>query len=167
MVHGYGGYVRGCRCDVCKTGTREYQREYRKRPKDPKKVKHGLSGYTNYKCRCEVCRAANSAYQAKHHERNKDELLAKSAERYARNPERYLDRNERRRARLLGQCVENVERRVVLKRANYKCEICGDPIVGRWEMDHIVQLAHGGEHSYANVRAAHISCNRKRSRKPQ
>lgn len=31
ITHGNGGYVRGCRCGVCRDGAREYQRERRAR----------------------------------------------------------------------------------------------------------------------------------------
>lgn len=49
---------------------------------------------------------------------------------------------------------------VVYALSGGKCGICGSEL-SRLEMhiDHVVPLALGGEHSYANVQAAHKKCN--------
>jgi len=64
--HGtYSGYTQGCRCDECKAGAREYNRERRKniKPLEPDDPRHGTStGYMAYKCRCEDCKKAHSDY---------------------------------------------------------------------------------------------------------
>jgi 5-methylcytosine-specific restriction endonuclease McrA len=65
------------------------------------------------------------------------------------------------RARKAGAFVEAVEPLVVLERADGVCGICGgdvDPL--KYEIDHIVPLSRGGEHSYRNVQPAHPRCNR-------
>ena len=69
------------------------------------------------------------------------------------------------RARKRNQFVEHVDPEVIWERDKGICGICGDPIEGRFDVDHIVPLARGGEHSYANTQAAHPTCNyRKRDR---
>lgn len=70
------------------------------------------------------------------------------------------DRAAVRRARKRGAFVERVYRRVVWRRDGGVCGICGlaaDP--AGWHLDHVVPLALGGEHSYANVQVSHPSCN--------
>lgn len=63
--------------------------------------------------------------------------------------------------------VEVVEPAVVFERDTWTCHLCGEAIDRalsgrhRWgpTLDHLVPLALGGEHSYANVAAAHRACN--------
>lgn len=72
-------------------------------------------------------------------------------------------RTATRKARKLGAFVEYVDELVVLERDDGVCGICGedvDPFA--FEVDHIVPLARGGEHSYANTQAAHMACNRQK-----
>ena len=55
---------------------------------------------------------------------------------------------------------EVVCRDVVLRRDAGRCGICGLTIMeANWHLDHIIPLSKGGEHSYANVQAAHARCN--------
>lgn len=69
-------------------------------------------------------------------------------------------KEKRRRARKLGQFVENVDHRVVLERSAALCGICGDPVdPADFHVDHIIPLSRGGEDSYANCHAAHPECN--------
>jgi len=60
-------YTRGCRCDGCKEANREVQRQIKARRiarfrSGQTKIKHGVSGYSNWDCRCENCRTEWSAY---------------------------------------------------------------------------------------------------------
>lgn len=89
----------------------------------------------------------------------------KRAAALARYRERHPDkpRSDRaiRRARQRGAHVEHVEALVVLERADGVCGICGedvDPL--DFHVDHVVPLARGGEHSYANTQPAHPRCNK-------
>lgn len=73
----------------------------------------------------------------------------------------------RRDIRKRGQWVEHVAPIAVYDRDGWTCKLCGDPLdpdaeVPEWyapTVDHVVPLAHGGEHSMANVQAAHFICN--------
>lgn len=75
--------------------------------------------------------------------------------------------DQRRRAFKAGAFVEKVDRNVVFERDNWRCHLCGKSISRRssWpdplspSIDHIVPLSMGGDHSYANIAAAHYSCN--------
>lgn len=63
-------------------------------------------------------------------------------------------------ARKRGAFVEHIEPVVVLERDDGVCGICGgdvDPT--NFHVDHVIPLALGGEHSYANVQTAHPLCN--------
>jgi hypothetical protein len=78
-----------------------------------------------------------------------------------RNPDAQRAGWARRRARKHDAFVEDVDRLVVLDGA---CGICGhdvDPL--DFHVDHIVPLARGGEHSYANTQAAHPLCNHRKN----
>ncbi len=149
--------------------------------------------FVKYKCRCDACVVANDAYMEAYREKNKAKILAKEKERYARKSESIIDRvsayyereretilerqklpaallrrrtnQKNREARKMGQFVESVDHATIWKRDKGICGVCGKSIIGDFDVDHIIQLAHGGEHSYANTRAAHPSCNRKRSRR--
>lgn len=85
-----------------------------------------------------------------------------------RHPERARELGQRaasaRRARIRVAFVEHVEPRVLLERDGGVCGICDEPVSDRFDVDHIVPLAAGGEHSYANTRIAHPSCNRAKGR---
>jgi 5-methylcytosine-specific restriction endonuclease McrA len=74
----------------------------------------------------------------------------------------------RRRARKRGaQVVETIDPSRVFERDGFTCGLCGKRLaMGRSvphpkapTVDHIVPLANGGDHSYANVQAAHFICN--------
>jgi 5-methylcytosine-specific restriction endonuclease McrA len=61
--------------------------------------------------------------------------------------------------------VEPVVPLVVYELADGICWICGEDVPpSRYEIDHVIPLAAGGEHSYENVRLAHTACNRRTSR---
>lgn len=63
--------------------------------------------------------------------------------------------------------VEQVHPFRVFERDDWRCYLCGDPLLRGAhrhdplapEVDHVIPLARGGDHSYANVRAAHRRCN--------
>ena len=86
-------------------------------------------------------------------------------------PEAQREQNRRahqtragRRVRNSGaRVVERVDRLLVYARGGGLCGICGDAVsVTAFEVDHIVPLARGGEHSYANTQPAHPTCNRRK-----
>lgn len=56
--------------------------------------------------------------------------------------------------------VEEVLRSEVWRRSDGVCHICGEAAdETRWHVDHIVPIARGGEHSYANTAVSHPACN--------
>ncbi len=65
-----------------------------------------------------------------------------------------------RRARRRNLFVEKVDKRTVWDRADGVCGICRTPVkFEAMTMDHIVPLAKGGLHSFANIQLAHEECN--------
>ena len=76
-----------------------------------------------------------------------------------------------RRARERGAFVEAVWRSKVYERDGYVCQICHKPCKMTAlaphpkapTLDHIIPLAHGGTHEYANVQLAHFLCNSRKS----
>lgn len=83
------------------------------------------------------------------------------------NPDKVWKIGARRRARERAAFVEDVDRAVVFARDDWTCQICMEPLdrdavhpeALSPTVDHVVPLARGGEHSYANVQAAHFRCN--------
>lgn len=77
------------------------------------------------------------------------------------------DHDHRRRALKRGATAEAVDRRAVFERDGWRCGICGEsidstlryPDPASASVDHVLPLAAGGSHTYANVQAAHLSCN--------
>ncbi len=71
----------------------------------------------------------------------------------------------RRRKRIKAASVEVVVRVVVFERDKWRCALCGTKTIKKpyqknsAELDHIVPLALGGEHSYANTQCTCRSCN--------
>lgn len=101
-----------------------------------------------------------------HYREHREESL-EAARRYdAANPEkvRAIGRRSRqtRRARLVKAFVEVVDPLVVFERDGGICGICRGSVEPEsdWHVDHIVPLAKGGKHAYANVQLAHGRCNR-------
>ena len=79
-----------------------------------------------------------------------------------------------RRARLRGVKVESVDPFKVFRRDKWRCQLCdiktpealrGTHEDAAPELDHIVTLADGGEHSYRNTQCACRKCNREKSSK--
>lgn len=81
------------------------------------------------------------------------------------------DHHSRRRRRKHDAHVEDVHRLKVYDRDDWTCRLCGKPVDRDAEvpehlaptLDHIVPLALGGDHSYANVQCAHFICNARKS----
>lgn len=71
-----------------------------------------------------------------------------------------------RRERQYANFVEHVDPLEVLNRGRGICHICLKPVDPfKFHVEHVVPISRGGEHSYANTRPSHRSCNAfKRSR---
>lgn len=81
----------------------------------------------------------------------------------------------KRRARLRSERVEAVDPIKVFERDRWRCQLCGVSTPRRLrgscepaapELDHIVPLAQGGEHSYRNTQCACRTCNIAKSDRP-
>lgn len=74
------------------------------------------------------------------------------------------ERERLRKARVRkDQFVERVEPLVLLERDDGICGICDrdlDPF--EFQVDHVIPLAKGGEHSYANTQPVHALCNQRK-----
>lgn len=81
-----------------------------------------------------------------------------------------LDRmhNQRSYARVKGaEVIERIDDREIFKRDGWRCGICKEPVDPNLKfphhyavcIDHIVPLAHGGQHVRTNLQCAHWLCN--------
>ena len=98
----------------------------------------------------------------------------RAARERARTPEgrrRQRDRAARRRARKRGRHNEHISHLKVFDRDAWLCHICGKPVDRGLafpdpmsaSLDHVVPLAKGGTHTYANVACSHLICNSRKS----
>ena len=182
-INGY--YHHKCRCDPCRQAKSEYARVYRvatlDEMKEYKRLYHQRNAekiiarvakwrlenpertkeirarqYVSYK---ETAKANAVALHLAHPERKKED----DARYHAAHPEKARAHAQSRRARLLGQWVEHVDHIAVWDRDNGICHICKEPAnPNDWHLDHIIPLALGGEHSYANTAVSHSMCNRRK-----
>lgn len=89
----------------------------------------------------------------------------------AKNPAKVREHATRagqvRRARKnKAPVIEFIDRGAVIERDASTCYLCGHPVEeSNIEIDHVVPLARGGEHTYANLRVACQRCNRRKGTK--
>src|SRR5271166_2713229 len=74
--------------------------------------------------------------------------------------------SQTRRARKLGQFIEDVDPRVVYEMHGGMCGICKRFIDGEFHVDHVIPLSKGGMHGYVNVQPAHPICNLEKGATP-
>lgn len=120
---------------------------------------------------CPMClRAFAPASAASMHSRMCSDVCAKEAKRRLHKIGK-LQRN----ARLRGVSAEKVDPLRVFERDKWRCKLCGckTPKAKRGtyaddapELDHILPLSKGGEHSYRNTQCACRRCNGSKSDKP-
>lgn len=106
----------------------------------------------------------NPEYQRRYYLANKDRINERGRQWYAENRESHAATAAKRRARRAGaDVVESFTRREVYERDAGQCHACGKPVAwSDFEVDRLVPLASGGDHSLQNVAAAHRYCNRSR-----
>lgn len=91
---------------------------------------------------------------------------ARSRRYHERKPEVAYKSTLTYRARKRGAFVEHIQPQVVYDRDKGVCGICQRPVSKSvMSIDHVIPLARGGAHSYANVQLAHKRCNSKKHTK--
>lgn len=92
-----------------------------------------------------------------------DAKRAGNRKRHRENPEWIRRSVKRRRLQKRTTFVEHVEPLVVLEMDDGRCGICGEDIdPADFHVDHVIPMARGGEHSYANTQVAHPLCNKRK-----
>lgn len=120
----------------------------------------------------ESVHARDAAYCATH----RKEACARTKAWTVANPEKARTQSSLKRARKRGVTVEIVNALDVFERDGWICHLCdkktlkskrGTPHSRAPELDHIIPLAAGGEHSYRNVACACHACNMSKRAKPK
>jgi 5-methylcytosine-specific restriction endonuclease McrA len=185
--HGtYSNYTNGgCRCDECRAANTAYKRSWG----DPEKKRE------YYRKRYEANRDEMLEYFRNRYATNPDvagKTRENARKRYEADPEKWMEEGRKwratnpdkvrayslkgqqtRRARKLSAFVEDVDPQVVFERDSWTCHICGEAISTDLShpdpmsasLDHIIPLAKGGEHSYANSGTSHLRCNQRKHTK--
>lgn len=151
----------------------KYEQNRRWQLANPEKVKaHNRATYLRHR---DTMLAKQKAYYAAHaderrqyakqyREANAEKVRAAQADYYARHRERFYEAVRRRQARIAGApVVEPIDRAYIIQRDGRRCHICGTRVVGRVELDHLVPLSKGGDHTHANLAVSHPYCNRSRA----
>ncbi|HAG79646.1 MAG TPA: hypothetical protein DCL61_00440 [Cyanobacteria bacterium UBA12227] len=61
----------------------------------------------------------------------------------------------------VGRCFTKTQKLLILRRAGYKCQICGTPLTGEnFEADHRIPYSQGGPTEVWNAMALCTNCNR-------
>jgi 5-methylcytosine-specific restriction endonuclease McrA len=118
-------------------------------------VAHGTATTYGRGCRCRPCTDAASSNAVRNRSRRFREAGMSD------------DTGHRKRCRKYGGSYEFVRRDDIYERDSWNCGICGEPVDQEavWphplspSLDHIVPLALGGDHSYANTQCSHLRCN--------
>lgn len=108
-----------------------------------------------------------AAKRSEYRESNRERLAADNRAYYAANRESCYRRVNKRRARKLGNGVEDYDRNDIFERDDWICQICGEPVdpqlvwpdMMRKSIDHIIPIARGGPDTAENVQLAHLRCN--------
>ncbi|MEW6498146.1 MAG: HNH endonuclease signature motif containing protein [Cyanobacteriota bacterium] len=70
------------------------------------------------------------------------------------------------RFRLARRCFTKAQKLLILRRAGYKCQLCGTPLTAEnFEADHKIPFSKGGATEVWNALALCESCNRNKSDK--
>lgn len=173
LTHGTAScYIhRQCRCDACKAAMSERNRVYNRANSQKIYAKQAALRQVNAERDREKRRAAYRANPKAGAEKTRAWRLANpgldAAQQRARrvaDPERHRGYKADRRARERAAFIEHVDHAVVFNRDGGICQLCklliGD---AKWHVDHVIPLARGGWHCYANVQLAHASCNQAKS----
>lgn len=115
----------------------------------------------------EILREKSRLYAKEHPEiskawraANPEKVKAVDKRMRVKHKDKIYAKNSKRRALLKGAKVELVKREVVYERDKGICGLCKQLVdFEQMTLDHILPLSLGGEHSYANVQVAHLSCN--------
>lgn len=121
---------------------------------------------------CKPCQAARAAANRRRPTYLRSPRDPEKEREYARrwrmaNPEKVRANFDAYKARKAGALVEAFTRKEIFDRDGWMCHICStaiDPAVAyphplSASLDHVIPLVRGGEHSRANVAAAHLTCN--------
>lgn len=100
------------------------------------------------------------SYKKKYRQDNAEYISAYMKDWYKRNPHKYSELSNRRRAR--EACVDtrrvsNSEWDKIVKRYNCSCFYCGAK--QEVTMDHVVPISRGGRHAIGNLIPACMTCN--------
>jgi 5-methylcytosine-specific restriction endonuclease McrA len=109
----------------------------------------------------------------RYREANRDREAERTRRWRIANPDKKRQNDASRRARKRSAFVETVDPIVVFERDNWICHICKKKVDRKLkypsprsvQLDHIVPLAKGGLHCYANCATTHKRCNNRKHAK--
>lgn len=155
-------------CDVCQTPTQSYLGVCKLNPECNaeylRRKRHGLDAQKKFCAKCGLfIRADNECGIC--------DRPACAAERQAVWHEAHPGKKATydlscRAKRKAATFVEDIDPAILITVLGNTCALCGHPLSGKLHLDHIVPLARGGEHSYANTHMTHAGCNVRKHARP-
>ena len=99
----------------------------------------------------------------KYYINNRKKIIASIKKYFKEHPNKRKDLSSKRRARERNAKIEEFSRTEIFDRDNGICHICGKKVKpSSWQLDHIIPLARGGQHTRINVAVSHPLCNNKK-----
>jgi 5-methylcytosine-specific restriction endonuclease McrA len=104
--------------------------------------------------------AREDYFKKRRQERGQYHTLAVALHR-KKYPERVRLERAKRRANSKGVFIAGrIDVEDIHNWASMVCGICLEPVIGEYQIDHIVPLSKGGPHIASNLQIAHSKCNR-------
>lgn len=155
-----------CRREKNRKRLEEYRGKNRKRSEEYNRNNREKVNKANREWRLKN-REKDIERKRKYRSENLAKIREYEANRRVRDPLKIKQYDNNRRARKKAAFVEDVDPFLLALKHGGECGICGGKInlgLSRphplsMQVDHIIPLSKGGEHSYANCQPAHASCN--------
>lgn len=151
--------------DNCTTQCKECQKQNAHKSYDNNRHKR------NYKKYYQENKEAKQAQSRQYYITHKAEMQVKHAQyRTTSKGKKAMSRAHKKRAKLLKENAGIPYTREILVERDSQggevpiCYLCGEPITGALQLDHVIPVAMGGKDCFTNIACVHDTCNLRKSK---